>query len=208
MAEPPLDFWFDFASTYSYPAAMRIAPLAGASRRRGAVPAVPARADLQGAGLGHLAVQPLPGQGPLHVARPGAAVRRPGAAVPPPRAVSAEQPAGGAHRAGGLAQAVWGEEFCVAVFRAQFGEGRRIDDPATLERDPDRARRRCRDRARRRAVGRQQDAAARADRGGAAARHLRRADLHHARTANCSGATTGSERRRLALGATKSAAIS
>jgi 2-hydroxychromene-2-carboxylate isomerase len=25
---PVLDFWFDFTSTYSYPAAMRIAPLA------------------------------------------------------------------------------------------------------------------------------------------------------------------------------------
>ena len=28
MAVPTLDFWFEFASTYSYPAAMRIAPLA------------------------------------------------------------------------------------------------------------------------------------------------------------------------------------
>jgi 2-hydroxychromene-2-carboxylate isomerase len=28
---PTLDFWFDFASTYSYPAAMRIAPLAKAA---------------------------------------------------------------------------------------------------------------------------------------------------------------------------------
>ena len=28
MGAPVLDFWFDFASTYSYPAAMRIAPLA------------------------------------------------------------------------------------------------------------------------------------------------------------------------------------
>jgi len=28
---PMLDFWFDFASTYSYPAAMRIAPLAEAA---------------------------------------------------------------------------------------------------------------------------------------------------------------------------------
>jgi 2-hydroxychromene-2-carboxylate isomerase len=28
MAAPVLDFWFDFASTYSYPAAMRIRPLA------------------------------------------------------------------------------------------------------------------------------------------------------------------------------------
>jgi 2-hydroxychromene-2-carboxylate isomerase len=26
----------------------------------------------------------------------------------------------------------WGEEFCRAVFRAQFGDGRRIDDTATL----------------------------------------------------------------------------
>jgi 2-hydroxychromene-2-carboxylate isomerase len=31
MAGPVLDFWFEFASTYSYPAAMRIAPLAKAN---------------------------------------------------------------------------------------------------------------------------------------------------------------------------------
>jgi hypothetical protein len=29
MTAPTLDFWFDFGSTYSYPAAMRIVPLAG-----------------------------------------------------------------------------------------------------------------------------------------------------------------------------------
>jgi 2-hydroxychromene-2-carboxylate isomerase len=28
---PALDFWFDFASTYSYPAAMRITPLAASA---------------------------------------------------------------------------------------------------------------------------------------------------------------------------------
>jgi 2-hydroxychromene-2-carboxylate isomerase len=28
MMPPLLDFWFDFASTYSYPAAMQIAPVA------------------------------------------------------------------------------------------------------------------------------------------------------------------------------------
>ena len=54
-----VDFWFDFASTYSYPAAMRIGAAARQARRHGALPAVPARADLQGAGLGHLAVQYL-----------------------------------------------------------------------------------------------------------------------------------------------------
>ncbi len=31
MAAAALDFWFDFASTYSYPAAMRIGPLAAAA---------------------------------------------------------------------------------------------------------------------------------------------------------------------------------
>jgi 2-hydroxychromene-2-carboxylate isomerase len=34
--------------------------------------------------------------------------------------------------AGLAAGAIWPEEFCIAVFRAQFGEGRRIDDPSTL----------------------------------------------------------------------------
>jgi 2-hydroxychromene-2-carboxylate isomerase len=29
MSLPVVDFWFDFASTYSYPAAMRVRPLAG-----------------------------------------------------------------------------------------------------------------------------------------------------------------------------------
>jgi 2-hydroxychromene-2-carboxylate isomerase len=31
MAAPTLDFWFDFASTYSYPAAMRVRALASAA---------------------------------------------------------------------------------------------------------------------------------------------------------------------------------
>ncbi len=31
MTRPRLDFWFDFGSTYSYPAAMRIQPLAQAA---------------------------------------------------------------------------------------------------------------------------------------------------------------------------------
>src|SRR5215510_15014247 len=45
--------------------------------RTGALPPVPAGADLQGAGLDHLAVQSLSGQGPPHVARPRAAMRGP-----------------------------------------------------------------------------------------------------------------------------------
>ena len=34
--------------------------------------------------------------------------------------------------AGAAVDAPWVADFCVAVFRVQFGEGRRIDDPSTL----------------------------------------------------------------------------
>ena len=89
---PVIEFWYEFASTYSYLAAMRIEALAEEAGRRCALAALPARPDLRRAGLEHLALQPLPGQGPLHVARHGA---RGGPARPALRAarpVSAEQP--------------------------------------------------------------------------------------------------------------------
>ncbi len=70
-----IEFWFEFASTYSYPAAMRIEALAAESRRAGRVAAVSVGADLSAAGLERFAVQYLPGEGPVHVARPGARVR-------------------------------------------------------------------------------------------------------------------------------------
>ena len=75
MPDPVLDFWFDFASTYSYPAAMRDRRARARRWRAGALPAVSARPDLQGARLGQLAVQSLSGQGPQHVARPRAHLR-------------------------------------------------------------------------------------------------------------------------------------
>jgi hypothetical protein len=57
---PLLDIWFDFASTYSYPAAMRIAPLAALSP-------VSARAPVQGPRLAYLSVQSVSLKGPLYV---------------------------------------------------------------------------------------------------------------------------------------------
>src|SRR6476620_2543482 len=65
-------------------------------RRHGPVPTVSARADLQGAGLGHLAVQSLSGQGPLPVARPRTAVRGSRPALPAAGTFPAAEPAGGA----------------------------------------------------------------------------------------------------------------
>ena len=45
-------------------------PAGGRGRRDGPLPAVPAGSDLQGAGVGLIAVQRLRDQGPPHVARP------------------------------------------------------------------------------------------------------------------------------------------
>src|SRR4051794_27994955 len=131
MTARTLDFWFEFASTYSYPAAMRIAPLAKARgvnvrwrpfllgpifKSQGwdnsPFNLYPAKGrymwrDLErvcGA-LGLPFVQPLPF---------------------PQNSVLAARIA-----LVGLAQD-WGEDFCRAIYRAEFGEGRNIAEPATV----------------------------------------------------------------------------
>jgi 2-hydroxychromene-2-carboxylate isomerase len=131
MAVPYLDFWFDFASTYSYPAIMRV----GALARREAVsvnfrpfllgPIFKAQGwstspfnlfaakgrhmwrDLERTcaelGLGFRRPEPFP-QSSLLAARVALV---------------------------GLGEG-WGDDFCRAVFHAEFAEGRRIDDPDTM----------------------------------------------------------------------------
>lgn len=128
---PTLDFWFDFASTYSYPAAMRIAPPAAAAgivvRYRPFLLGPIFKA--QGWDTSPFNVYEAKGR---HMWRDlerlcadlGLPFRRP---EPFPQS-------------GLLAARValvgldddWGEDFCQAVFRAEFAEGRRIDDPAVL----------------------------------------------------------------------------
>ncbi len=76
-----LEFWYEFASSYSYPAAMRIGPLAAA-----AGVAVRWRPFLLGPifgaqGWNDFSVQSLSGQGALYVARPGAHLRQGGPAA-------------------------------------------------------------------------------------------------------------------------------
>jgi 2-hydroxychromene-2-carboxylate isomerase len=143
MSEVPsvLDFWFEFASTYSYPAAMRIAPLA---REAGVTvhfrpfllgPVFQAQgwntspfnlyaakggnmwrdlerlcADLK---LSFRRPEPFP-QNSLLAAR----VALVGLGVASSEQSSSEQS--------------WGEQFCRAVFLAEFCEGRQIDDVAVL----------------------------------------------------------------------------
>jgi 2-hydroxychromene-2-carboxylate isomerase len=136
-----LDFWFEFASTYSYPAAMRIAPLA---REAGVMlrfrpfllgPVFQAQgwntspfnlyaakggnmwrdlerlcADLN---LSFRRPEPFP-QNSLLAAR---------VALIGLGATSGEQSWGGQS---------WGEQFCRAVFLAEFCDGLQIDDVAVL----------------------------------------------------------------------------
>ena len=127
-----LDFWFDFASTYSYPAAVRIGALA-------------ARADVRVRFRPFLLGPIFKAQGwttsPFNLypekgrymwrdlerlcADLDVPFRRPDPF--PQNSLLAARVALVALDHG------WGEAFCVALFRAQFGDGRRIDDDGVLD---------------------------------------------------------------------------
>jgi len=131
MPVPVLDFWFDFASIYSYLAAMRIGPLAQKAEVR-----VRFRPFLlgpifkaQGWSTSPFNLYPAKGR---HMWRDlerscaelQLAFRRPDPF--PQNSLLAARVA-----LVGLDQA-WGEAFCLAIFRAQFADGCRIDDAATV----------------------------------------------------------------------------
>jgi 2-hydroxychromene-2-carboxylate isomerase len=131
MPLPALDFWFDFASTYSYLAVMRIGPLA-----QTAEVGVRFRPFLLGPifkalGWSTSPFNLYPAKG-RHMWRDlerscaelQLAFRRPDPF--PQNSLLAARVA-----LVGLDQP-WGEEFCRAIFRAQFADGRRIDDTAAI----------------------------------------------------------------------------
>jgi 2-hydroxychromene-2-carboxylate isomerase len=131
MAGAALDFWFDFASTYSYLAAVRIGPLAAKANVR-----VRFRPFLlgpifkaQGWDTSPFNLYPVKGRHMWRDLERLAAdldlpFRRPD---PFPQSSLLAARVAMVGLAGG-----WGEEFSIAVFRAEFAEGRRIDEPATL----------------------------------------------------------------------------
>jgi 2-hydroxychromene-2-carboxylate isomerase len=131
MPAPLLDFWFDFASTYSYPAAMRIGPLA---KRAGVE--VRFRPFLlgpifkaQGWTTSPFNLYPAKGHNMWRdlerlCADLALPFRRPDP-FPQNSLLAARVALAG--RDGG-----WDREFSLAVFRAGFGDGRRIDDVAVL----------------------------------------------------------------------------
>jgi len=126
-----LDFWFEFASTYSYPAAMRIASLAAA---RGV--SLRWRPFLLGPifkaqGWDNSPFNLYPAKGRYmwrDLARICEALSLPFVqpSIFPQNTVLAARVT-----TVGLAQS-WGEDFCRAVYRAEFGEGRNIGEPASI----------------------------------------------------------------------------
>jgi 2-hydroxychromene-2-carboxylate isomerase len=131
MPRPVLDFWFDFASTYSYLAAMRIEPLAQKAdvwvRFRPFLLGPIFKA--QGWTTSPFNLYPAKGRHMWRDLERSCAelqlpFRRPDPF--PQNSLLAARVA-----LAGLDQR-WGEEFCRALFRAEFADGRRIDDAAAV----------------------------------------------------------------------------
>jgi 2-hydroxychromene-2-carboxylate isomerase len=131
MAAKGIDFWFDFASTYSYPAMMRIETLAKAAD-------VPVRFrpfllgpifKAQGWATSPFNLYPAKGQNMWRdlqrlCADLALPFRRPG--IFPQNSLMAARVALAGLDAG------WGEAFSRAVFQAEFADDRDIGDPVTL----------------------------------------------------------------------------
>jgi 2-hydroxychromene-2-carboxylate isomerase len=128
---PALDFWFDFASTYSYPAALRISALA-----EDAGVTVNFRPFLLGPMFKAQGWTTSPFN--LYPVKGGYMWRDlericADLALPFVRPDPFPQNSLIAARVAllGLRES-WGEEFCLEVFRSQFGEGQRIDDAEAI----------------------------------------------------------------------------
>ena len=131
MPDPVLDFWFDFASTYSYPAALRIRSLA-----RPAGVSIRFRPFLLGPIFKAQGWQTSPFN--LYEVK-GRNMWRDLQRVCADLSIPFRRPEpfpqnsllGARVALVGLGQG-WGEDFSEALYRSQFAEGRRIDEPATV----------------------------------------------------------------------------
>ncbi len=130
---PALDFWFDFASTYSYPAALRVGELA-----QDAGVTINFRPFLLGPMFKAQGWTSSPFN--LYPAKGGYMWRDlericADLALPFVRPDPFPQNSLIAARVAliGLRE-TWGEEFCLEVFRSQFGEGQRIDGAEAIGR--------------------------------------------------------------------------
>jgi 2-hydroxychromene-2-carboxylate isomerase len=133
MAKPAVDFWFEFASTYSYPAAMRISPLAEAAgvavRWRPFMLGPIFKA--QGWATSPFNLFPAKGRNMWRDLERacdtlGLPFVRP--TIFPQNTLLAARVA-----LVGLAEA-WGEDYCRAIYRAEFGEGQEIEGSEAIAR--------------------------------------------------------------------------
>jgi 2-hydroxychromene-2-carboxylate isomerase len=131
MSPPIIDFWFDFASTYSYPAAMRVRRLADeagvAVRFRPFLLGPVFKA--QGWTTSPFNLFPAKGQNMWRdVERicgdAGLPFQRP-SPFPQNSVLAARVALVGLNEG-------WGEQFCLDVFHTEFGQGRSIDDVSVL----------------------------------------------------------------------------
>ena len=136
MGPMTLDFWFEFSSTYSYPATMRIdavAAQAGVAVRLRPFLLGPIF-QAQGWGTSPFNLYPAKGRYMWRdleriCADLALPFRRP-AVFPQSGLLAARVALAGLQRPSG--QAAWVEDFCRAVYRVQFAEGHRIDQPETI----------------------------------------------------------------------------
>lgn len=131
MAKPTLDFWFEFASTYSYPAAMRISPLAeaaGVAVRWRPFMLGPIFKE-QGWTTSPFNLFPAKGRNMWRdLERTCGTI-----GLPFVRPTTFPQNTLLAARVAlvGLAEP-WGEDYCRAIYRAEFAEGRTVEDTETI----------------------------------------------------------------------------
>ncbi len=129
---PRLEFWYEFASNYSYLSVMRISDLAQQAGVEVIWRPIPARADFQVARLGYLAFQSVPGERPLHDPRYAAVGRKPRPPFRHAAHVPSQRVEGGASRSDWcrrrLDRAVHPRDF-----EAEFGRGEDIAQPAVIE---------------------------------------------------------------------------
>jgi 2-hydroxychromene-2-carboxylate isomerase len=131
MSEPRLDFWLEFASTYSYPAAMRIGPLAEAAGVKVRFRPFLLGPIFKSQGWDTSPFNLFPAKG-RHMWRD---MERICADLKLPFRRPEPFPQGSvlASRVAlvGLEKA-WGEDFCRTIYNAEFADGKRIDAPETI----------------------------------------------------------------------------
>ena len=131
MPAPVLDFWFDFASTYSYLAAMRIGTLAqdAGVRVRFRPFLLGPISKAQGWNTSPFNLYPAKGRNMWRdLERSCAELKLPFRRPDP----FPQNSLLAARVALAALDQPWGEDFCRALFCAQFAEGRRIDDAAAV----------------------------------------------------------------------------